>query len=537
MVNRQQEEIALRYATEEQRKRHYELLGKINDMFSKEIRENIETRDKAIAAGMSEEEARAEVVRLIDKQTYYDNHRRLMSYSQELSELDDAIRETYIAEVQKDKALLFADIEEILTTAFTGLHNTPLPDIYMQDVIIEQFNNLKVAGKQPTFRKASKAYVIEWIEPQQQAYKQCKDKTAEDKEKYKSIIDTYTNELLDMLTPEMRKGIEQRFNSDRVEHITPIRHADTFYTPNSYVAGNFMDILKGFYKDNDGQMSFIPQNMEIDITGKGKGYIPVMLSINYEGDITKEGTKSIDYNRARIEGFDTNVLDAICTILETGQNDIYVSAVDALLRGSDKIQKVSEKREERIILAFRKLGGTRVRLDITNELKGKYDFAALDLKEGIMDAAMLEYTGLELTTYAGKKTYVIHVDKMPAIYQYSKAKGEITSFPTALLDTPERAEERFTTLKIALLKRITLINKRIMNSKTILFNTLYSTAGLEEIADKGNRSKERDKLIDMLKVWKEQGYIKGYKPHYEGRAYTGFEIEPHYINTGKQQSY
>ena len=527
MVNRQQEEIALRYATEEEKKRHYELIDALNTLFSQELQYNRETREAAIAAGATEEEARAAIVRLIDTPAYYKNHRRLVSCSQELSELDDAIRENYIAEIQKDMPLLFADIEEVLSTALAVQWG-----VFLEEEIRESYSNIKEAGKQPTIRKAAKAFIISWIEPQQEAYKQCKDKTAEDKAKYKGIIDANINKILEILTPEMRKRIVQAA-PDRTERITPIQHAETFYTPNSYVAGNFMDILKGFYKDNDGQMSFIPQNMEIDITGKGKGYIPVMLSINYEGDITKEGTKSIDYNRARIEGFDTNVLDAICTILETGQNDIYVSAVDALLRGSDKIQKISEKREERIILAFRKLGGTRVRLDITNELKGKYDFAALDLKEGILEAAMLEYTGLDLTTYAGKKTYVIHVDKMPAIYQYSKAKGEITSFPTALLDTPERAEERFTTLKIALLKRITLINKRIMNSKTILFNTLYSTAGLEEIADKGNRSKERDKLIDMLKVWKEQGYIKGYKPHYEGRAYTGFEIEPHYINTGK----
>lgn len=529
MFNRQQEEIALRYATEEEKKRHYELIDALNTLFSQELQYNREARDAAIAAGATEEEARAAIVGLIDTPVYYKNHRRLMSCSQELSELDDAIRENYIAEIQKDMPLLFADIEEVLSTALAGQWG-----VFLEEEIRESYSNIKEAGKQPTIRKAAKAFIISWIEPQQEAYKQCKDKTAEDKAKYKGIIDANTNKILELLTPEMRKRIVQA-TPDRTERITPIQHAETFYTPNSYVASNLPEILKNFYKDNNGQMSFIPQNMEIDITGKSKGYVPVMLSINYEGDITKEGTNSIDYNRARIQGFDTAVLDAICTILETGQNDIYVSAVDALLRGSEKIQKVSDKREERIALAFRKLSGTRVRLDITSELKGKYDFAALDLKEGILDAAMLEYTGLELTTYAGMKTYVIHVDKMPAIYQYSKAKGEITGFKTALLNTPERAEERFTTLKIALLKRITLINKRVMSENKILFESLYRAAGLEEHENKTQRSREREVIINMLKYWKEQDYIKGYESYYKGKSFIGIKIQPHYERTGKSK--
>ena len=437
------------------------------------------------------------------------------------------LEKRYIEDAKDNLPLLFDDIKAIRERDI----DTSILHYYIIDEIDEK------KPKSIPYTRIVKRYIKERIlDTQLVIFQRCRTKTEQDKKRLDKIISDFTKQLIDTLTPTQQAAIKKAFNNrhrDKQDTLKPLEKAETFYTPNSYVSNNFTEFMKYFYKENNGQMTFIPQKIEIDITGKSKGYIPVMLSINYEGDITKEGTKSIDYNKARIQGFDTAVLDAICTILETGQNDIYVSAIDALLRGSDKIQKVSPKREERIKLAFRKLGGTRVRLDITNELKSKYDFAALDLKEGILDAAMLEYTGLELTTYAGATTHVIHVEKMPAIYQYSKAKGEITSFPTALLETGERAEERFTTLKLSLLKRITLINKRIMSEKTIRFDTLYKAAGLEEHEHKTQRSREREALVNMLKFWKEQGYIKGYEAYYKGREYVGFKIEPKYIKTDK----
>lgn len=526
MVSRLQEEITIRYATKEEREQRDKLVTAYRDIFSEEIRANIEQRDKAA----SEAEQRQQLIDRTNTPAYKEWHEKLTRIAAELSALDEIIQGKYIDEIQNDIPLLLNDTAYVLELAFRDMYKA-----YLEDTIALYYEDTKERGRAFSYRRAARQFVLDWIEPQDKAFRKSSTKTEQDKAKYRQIIDIFVEATIKAITPEMKSRIEKsptkRAKRDKAELLTPLKAVETFFTPNSYVNNNFMDILKYFYKENNGQMIFVPTEIEVDITGKSKGSLPIMLSINYEGDITKEGTKSIDYNKARIQGFDTAVLDAVCTILETEQHDIYISAIDALLNGRSNIQAVGKKREERILLALRKLRGTTVRLDITNEIQGKYAeaFKALDLKSGVLDAAMLEYTGLELANYAGQTTYVIHVDKMPAIYQYSKAKGEITSFPTALLNTPERAEERYTTLKVALLKRITLINKRIMNSNTILFESLYRVAGLEEKKEKGNRSKERDKLVDMLKYWKEQGYIKGYKQHYEGKAYTGFEIDPKYI--------
>lgn len=518
-----QEPVVLRYANKKER----EEFDRLNGLFHTLIKQQIEAYRKIEEEGKQAGYDESKINEIFKENTEGSRIAQAMAEAGEkFTELQLLFYKRYIEDVKDNLPLLFEDIEAIKADDF----DVSVLHYYVIDEI-EQ----KKPKTIPTKRVVKKYIQERILENQTTAFKRCRTKTDKDIKRFNKAINDYAEQLIKRFTPKQQAAIQKAFRNryEKTDLIKPIQPAETFYTPNSYVAGNFMDILNGFYKDNDGQMSFIPQVMGVDITGKGKGNITVMLSINYEGDITKEGTKSIDYNKARIQGFDTAVLDAICTILETGQNDIYVSAIDALLRGSDKIQKVSPKREERIKLAFRKLGGTRVQLDITSELKSKYDFAALDLKEGVIDAAMLEYTGLKLTTYAGATTHVIHVEKMPVIYQYSKAKGEITSFPTALLETGERAEERFTTLKLALLKRITLINKRIMIEKTILFESLYRAAGLEEHEHKTQRSREREALVNMLKFWKEQGYIKGYEAYYKGREFVGFKIDPHYIKPNK----
>lgn len=515
-----------RYATEEQAAEVERLRKAIDKSIDEQIEDYRQQWLIGKEQGLTDDEIRQRVAARNNTPAIKQRDKVFNKLVKDMDKVIDTLVRLYIKCAAEDIPTLLKDAEAKLAS-----FNDYIQEWVLVDILADSKKAAEKKGKTYTEAGTIKDIIEGEIYAQRSALRHSKIKTKQDKAALDNIVQACIDTFLERITPEIRKQVDAACKEpvEKGQLLKPIEKTETFYTPNSYIAGNFMDILKGFYQENNGQMSFIPQSMEIDITGRGKGSIPVMLSINYEGDITKEGTNSIDYNRARIQGFDTAVLDAICTILETGQNDVYISAIDSLLKGGTKVRTLSEKREERLLLAIRKLSGTRVRLDITNELKAKYDFAALDLKEGVLDAAMLEYTGLELTTYAGIKTHVIHVEKMPAIYQYSKAKGEITSFPTALLETGERAEERFTTLKIALLKRITLINKRIMTEKTILFESLYRAAGLEEHENKSQRKRERDALIDMLLCWKKAEYIKGYESYYKGKSCVGFKIEPHYI--------
>ena len=313
--------------------------------------------------------------------------------------------------------------------------------------------------------------------------------------------------------------------------LNPITLPNVFHTPNSYVANEFPFWQQRFYKDNDGQLTFLPDvgYLPMNIAGDAKNPVNIYVALNYEGDITEDGTATISYNKARIAGFDLAVLDAICSFMEHGTDSIYVSAIDNLLKGGKtQNNKISKKRQDRIILALRKLSGTRIYLDVRNDLNTKYgDMFA----EGVYDGAMLEYDGLRATTYAGRETYVFHVKDLPAVYKYSKAKGNIVQFPTILLDTGDRADEDVIPLKKELLKHITLINKRIYNNHNISITNLYKRADVPEPTGANRKQKSRhiDRFRDWLEYWKRYDYIKDFT--IQGDT---INITPHYIQSKEQ---
>ena len=293
--------------------------------------------------------------------------------------------------------------------------------------------------------------------------------------------------------------------------------------------------MREFYKENtDGQLTFLPDagRLPLNVSGNNSNPVNIYVALNYEGDITEDGTTTISYNKARIAGFDLAVLDAICSFMEHGTDSIYVSAIDNFLKGGKtQNNKVSKKRQDRIILALRKLSGTRIYLDIRNDLNTKYGDV---FAEGIYDGAMLEYDGLKATTYAGVETYIFHVKDLPAIYKYSKAKGNIVQFPTVLLDTGDRAEENIIPLKKELLKHITLINKRIYNNHNISISNLYKRADVPEPTGINRKQKSRDvaRFKNWLEYWKTYDYIKDFSV--QGDTIT---ITPNYITSkNKNQS-
>ena len=518
-----QDDILLRYATEEERKAFIALDDRHSAILSMRINMWIQAQEEGEHAGYDSDEIR----RLFDERIdVRKTEAALNEAGAQIFEYIDKFNARYIEAVKSNISILFEDME---TVAASDIDTGRLHDIIIYDIETKKPKTL------PDYRVA-KQYAETVLHYQVDAFRECENKTKQDTDRYKSIIKALAEKILKQLTPEQRQAIDTAFKcryekKSKAELVKPILPATTFSTPNSYFSNTLHEMIaQHFRKQINGQLGF---TLNADILGgRGKnGYkIMDMISLTYEGDITEEGSTSIDYNRARITGFDTAVLDAICTILETGQNNIYISAIDSLLRGGKKVHKLSKPRADRILLALQKLSSTRVYIDITNELKGKYKsaFEEAGYKEAAFGRHMLDYSDLKLTTFAGYSTYVFHVDILPPLYEYSKIKGEITSFPTMLLDTPERAEERYTALKVALLKRIANINKHVMLENTILFESLYRAAGIKEHESRTQKSREREALINMLKFWKEQDYIKGYEAYFKGRVYAGFKIQPNY---------
>ena len=83
-------------------------------MFSKELRANIEQRDKTA----SEAEQRQQLLDRINTPEHKEWHEKLQGIARELVAIDELIQAKYISEIQKDIPLLLNDTAYILEIAF-----------------------------------------------------------------------------------------------------------------------------------------------------------------------------------------------------------------------------------------------------------------------------------------------------------------------------------------------------------------------------------------------------------------------------------
>jgi hypothetical protein len=126
--------------------------------------------------------------------------------------------------------------------------------------------------------------------------------------------------------------------------------------------------------------------------------------------------------------------------------------------------------------------------------------------------------------------------KKPVLYTYAEQNGEIERFPTKLLDAPAISDtDENTAIKWYLIRRIGMLKKA--KNKAGLKDIIYYDQEEKQGAfsdlwyDEKAYSNWRDKrakihraIVDVLEAYKEESYIKDYKPLLEGKTVIGVEI-------------
>lgn len=294
-------------------------------------------------------------------------------------------------------------------------------------------------------------------------------------------------------------------------------------------------------------------------TKKGQEQVAVMASLSlppgYEGLSRK------------ISGFDLAVYSAVSDIFakwvkENPLNPLLFTPAEIWRRmngkqPNDGKAKPSEAKEKKIIASIEKMRHMDFYIQLDEELKAKR--ITLDdsrLIKGKFTDYFLNCSIVEFTNEKGvnMKGYLISPDKMPILYAYNLAKGNIRSLPFELLDTSDTLSDSdyVTELKFYLLRQIQYMQsqeekaisdkkskQRINPDNVILLETLYRGAGIptpEERAiewaksgktasnEKGeaelkkaidtqtrkNRSTDKEKIENILNSWISKKWIKGY---------------------------
>ena len=198
--------------------------------------------------------------------------------------------------------------------------------------------------------------------------------------------------------------------------------------------------------------------------------------------------------------YDKRVFIAVANLVNEGQYILSPSMIDKAMGATTK---TNAKDKAKILESLSLLVRARVLIDNTTEAKlYGYDHINGDfalLKADIVTA----YIDGQLTDGA------LEVAEVPKLFQFSIDRGQVTTIPIRLLESPLRKDDTNMMIEDYLLKRISQMNnpKKKVPHK-ILISTLCEQCGINSRMTKSRIINER--LPELLAFYEKEGYIKSY---------------------------
>lgn len=200
--------------------------------------------------------------------------------------------------------------------------------------------------------------------------------------------------------------------------------------------------------------------------------------------------------------YDKRVFIAVANLVNEGQYIITPTQIYRAM-GSPTTTKLNQTDKEKILESLSVLVRARVFIDNTTEAK-LYGYDQIKGDFPLLAASIVTaYVDGQLTEGA------LEIAEFPKLFQFSIDRGQITTVPIKLLESPISKTKANMTLEDYLIRRISQMNnpnKKVPNK--ILLSTLYEQCG---ITDRKQRSRlVNDKLPKLLEHYVKTGYIKSY---------------------------
>ena len=305
-------------------------------------------------------------------------------------------------------------------------------------------------------------------------------------------------------------------------------------------------------REIDGQMYM---SFETDQASKeekkSKERVIVFTVLSYEGPEPLTSKK--------LSGYDNSVYNALSTLHYYYQQKypgepsiITPQEIWRTMNGiTDQSKIPSPAQLKKVCSSIDKMRFTRVFLDISEELQ-KHNLVFKDerLVNGVIDTYYLKADRGHFVTEKGRVIDAYKIENEPILYSYNKAKDRVLFVPFDLLNTAAVSgpkgesgtgnEGHTIEIREYLLTQIMLMYNKERN-KRILFKTLYEKTGLEQPAQRIDRSKystdnayktgikkeaakDREKIFEILEAWKAKKFIKGFAK-VGAHPITGVDIE------------
>ena len=199
--------------------------------------------------------------------------------------------------------------------------------------------------------------------------------------------------------------------------------------------------------------------------------------------------------------YDKQVFIAVANLVNEGQ---YILTPTQIYRAmGSTTTKLNQTDKEKILESLSVLVRARVFIDNTTEAK-LYGYDQIKGDFPLLAASIVTaYVDGQLTEGA------LEIAEFPKLFQFSIDRGQITTVPIKLLESPISKTKANMTLEDYLIRRISQMNnpnKKVPNK--ILLSTLYEQCGIKDRMQKSRLV--NDKLPKLLNHYVKTGYIKSY---------------------------
>ena len=289
-----------------------------------------------------------------------------------------------------------------------------------------------------------------------------------------------------------------------------------------------------------------------------------VVHLNYEEIISSDEVVT----GAVLSDFDRCVYDAVVTIFVAGKTMFTTSDIWHIISHNSK-SKLSPSMRDRIVKSMFHI--SKFWLSIITDDSERFDVWCSLSRNSPFNSERKYYKNLQATytgrlldfRVIGKVTFDVSysldgqtvTEKMsfadvwklgfpPILYQYAKAKGQVSAVPISLLDTSKKTDRK-TSLKRGshndelasfLSREIDTMKKTAKRkqpySRIILLERIYKIDGIENIQQNTNDIKQkkfvtRQKLEKILLRFKENGLISGHQFHKKvhGKSLTFHSVE------------
>ena len=221
----------------------------------------------------------------------------------------------------------------------------------------------------------------------------------------------------------------------------------------------------------------------------------------------------------KLTAYDREVYNGVCSLIEAGYT--FGTAKQIYEAFAGKPSK-SPQAEKRVAGSMRKMMTTLITFDWTEHAKMK----GIELKEGegLHTEENMIYAQAAYATINGQKVRGYKFLKVPALYEYSKKVGQLTSIDRKFLKLKHVSNtENTIVLKNYIIRRIEgMKNRHNQLRNVILFKTMFEDCGIT--GTKMQMHRHRKTVYTILDELCEMGYINTYKEKRNGQKHLGVEI-------------